>query len=872
MNELHLRELVDFKNQLHMLMIRSDSATKLACESLDTLDKSTISLRSKCTGLFEEIRKKQTSLTNTYRTIEKMEKLLQVVDIVTSDRLKILTSSNELKNSSLDFINKLELLKEMENYSWISTLDMDRVRIVAKRERNLETCYNHYKQLMFHGESMLAEKFLFILRYYSNDSQMYSFFDFLLNEFQNSAEPAATSRSSKSNSDSSVDAKQFLYISNEDLNEMEKISTWFLERERQYELYDDQNQHCDIHGKLKYTKVRFDYVKECLIIYFKMSSLGFKKILNEKFKENLGKMITKVKTQSSKISSRVLETANSINESFTDSRHKSDDYPPDTNIDLINLDDMSLEVSNSQSSKPIEYLEKFSDGLTLTLKLLQHEHSLIELIFRNSEETRADLNCKLSIIFIDIIKKEFEKFFNVTLDFGKLQNVDDNALVLVIQLITQIHNLKEKTHSLQSDDLNSASRLLRFSFRINEISSQVFSTYLDTIKSGHFNEHKLPGNCSTHGFVVKVCNMWRLIIKNEKYLFESIRVICDSGDTESNFSSLKLIKVNALRDVFNKSRKINSHNEQDDEDDDEDGGKDIESEGKNYVRWRSKPSSVSEDNLDAGSELTLTDESDQKMNLTFSKYYSMIVHKLDKFLNEEANKYQSFNRLSFAASNLVDSSLRSFKSNLNNLKTCIFLANNQQYVVDFLNEQNLIDNLNRINPNFENEMYTSIENTTERACDVFKYMNERWSKSMAAVNSDIQEQQETGGDARNSNEEHNKQTGSFKKLISNVKSQTKKPVFRIGKMKERNKEFISMLHELISTSLQIVIENMSLNALFKQKTANYIYDVLYGLESTGELLYLIESLNLKIDPNEDNKNLTDIIINQMFPSKIANNH
>ena len=120
------------------------------------------------------------------------------------------------------------------------------------------------------------------------------------------------------------------------------------------------------------------------------------------------------------------------------------------------------------SSRPVEYIEIFADNLDFSLKLLKHENILVSTIYQKSDETRIDLVSKLTIMVIDIIKNEFEKFFTNSCDFTKISNNGDDVIAAIIRLIVKVHNLKEKTTCLQTEDLSSASKLLQFSIRLND--------------------------------------------------------------------------------------------------------------------------------------------------------------------------------------------------------------------------------------------------------------------------------------------------------------------------------------------------------------------------------------------------------------------
>jgi len=74
--------------------------------------------------------------------------------------------------------------------------------------------------------------------------------------------------------------------------------------------------------------------------------------------------------------------------------------------------------------------------------------------------------------------------------------------------------------NLQTADLSSASKLLQFSLRLNEMAAQVFVGYLQTVKSGYFNKNVVPSDCGVHEMCVRTLQVARLINKHGVALLE----------------------------------------------------------------------------------------------------------------------------------------------------------------------------------------------------------------------------------------------------------------------------------------------------------------------------------------------------------------
>lgn len=179
------------------------------------------------------------------------------------------------------------------------------------------------------------------------------------------------------------------------------------------------------------------------------------------------------------------------------------------------------------NSKPIEFLELYIEDLGFNLKLLHHEITLIQIVFYNSIETQVQLVSELKVFFIDILHKEFEKFFEVKLDFSKMSNCDDSVIIMVMLMLTRIYRVKEKLNvDGQHEDMTSTTKLLQFCMRTSEICSPLFLNYLETIRvvSDETTITTWPANFGTHPYIIKLCTILRMICQNEVALADAIRI------------------------------------------------------------------------------------------------------------------------------------------------------------------------------------------------------------------------------------------------------------------------------------------------------------------------------------------------------------
>lgn len=186
-----------------------------------------------------------------------------------------------------------------------------------------------------------------------------------------------------------------------------------------------------------------------------------------------------------------------------------------------------LSKNVTKSTKATERIELFTCNLDFCLRVLKHENMLIANIYYRSKETRVDLISKLTILVIDSIQNELEEFFVSDHDFSKLSHNGVNVVKAFINLIIKVQNLKEKASCLQTEDLPSASKLLQFSLRLNEMSAQIFNSYLDVVKTGYFNTYIVPTNCSVHEYCIQTLDMCRLMKKEHKGLMDSIKIVCE---------------------------------------------------------------------------------------------------------------------------------------------------------------------------------------------------------------------------------------------------------------------------------------------------------------------------------------------------------
>ena len=863
-----LKELISFSRSLRLITDISEKTTNTFVQSIDYIENQINTCHTGIADIFSLIELRKMRIENMNMTVNELDVFLKLIDVIDNDKLNIMQGHRGLLK---EYIQNLEYINTIiEKYEWLkdliyvspasstagsSSLVTNVLMKKSHKISNFQAYYNKYVVLVRHGESLLSQEFYDVLQHYSNFENMRNFIDFLI--------------SKKDEIDGELSNEDYaLFIPKETIIKLEQICWWFLRREQQYELYDDKNQHCDIIKKLKYNEKRNGYLKICLITYSKMNSLDFKKDPHDKLKK-INKLYHAAISDShnkSKDDSGMNEAK--LKEFFNNMQHQS--------FDEVGGEDTSSKSSSKNPSKPVDYIEVFADNLDFSLKLLKHENVLIRSIFCKSEETCVELISILTILIMDQIKEEFERFFKNSCEFSKVSNNGEEVVEAIIRLIIKVFNLKEKTTCLQTKDLSSASKLLQFSMRLNEIGSQIFYTYLDVIESGNYNTYDICYNCSIHEYLIKVCNVMRFINENEKYLVDSIKLTSNTLLTESTKKDKKDKHNNDNEDKNSQS------NDQEDIDDIDPmelyqrsargGGRKQNLAMQDLNEIQEMKSSLSKDDDEEEEDFIKSSKSH------FARFYSNFIERSIKFLNQEATKSTSSNQpllysnssmsasttslTSFALSNNTSMS-NNFISHVKTLKSNIFLINNENYLIDFIdNDVKIKENIIKLNPSHSliNTIKDNINNYIEKSFDLFKYIQSKWAKALAeGLYSNITTSNDVFNESsfdNNENEPNEIDKSSNPKL--NRRS------FKYGFMdskRKRKEEFLRIIKECIDVCAKIVILNQNTCNLFKEKVKNALNPIFQTLESNGDLGEIALALNVRYEKS----NISDLLFNKMFP-------
>jgi hypothetical protein len=297
------KKLLEFSTTVRSLLQKSDMSTKFAIESFDYLDKSVSYHKEKLRTFLTEIDLKILREKNLKMASKELESFLTIVDIIERDKLEIMQGP---KGNLIQYIKNMEHANQIENYSWIKEQSS---KFANKR---VELCYFKFKTLIRHGENILLDEFQNQIRHFSQNENILIFINFLImkDEDEQKAETLNDARVSDENTKDSVsfygsgdqifnmnentseviEMSYEFFMPKETLTNLEAIISWFLQREQQYELYNEKREHCDINQKLKYSEMRSEFLKLCLKRYSKMNSLGFKKDSVGKLKQSMSKI------------------------------------------------------------------------------------------------------------------------------------------------------------------------------------------------------------------------------------------------------------------------------------------------------------------------------------------------------------------------------------------------------------------------------------------------------------------------------------------------------------------------------------------------------------------------------------------------------
>lgn len=123
-------------------------------------------------------------------------------------------------------------------------------------------------------------------------------------------------------------------------------------------------------------------------------------------------------------------------------------------------------------------------------------------------------------------------------------------------------------------------------------------------------------------------------------------------------------------------------------------------------------------------------ENETELVWYLGKYYLMIIQRLEKYLLDESlvarMVIMNGNTSRFTILGSSQNLPSNFRTELGQMKLNVFLANNFQFIHNFIQQMQLADTMRNFNPDFETEMVGFIESIVDQSSDVFKSVVEKW--------------------------------------------------------------------------------------------------------------------------------------------------
>lgn len=123
-------------------------------------------------------------------------------------------------------------------------------------------------------------------------------------------------------------------------------------------------------------------------------------------------------------------------------------------------------------------------------------------------------------------------------------------------------------------------------------------------------------------------------------------------------------------------------------------------------------------------------ENETELVWYLGKYYLMIIQRLEKYLLDESlvarMVIMNGNTSRFTILGSSQNLPSNFRTELGQMKLNVFLANNFQFIHNFIQQMQLADTMRNFNPDFETEMIGFIESIVDQSSDVFKSVVEKW--------------------------------------------------------------------------------------------------------------------------------------------------
>jgi hypothetical protein len=275
----------------------------------------------------------------------------------------------------------------------------------------------------------------------------------------------------------------------------------------------------------------------------------------------------------------------------------------------------------------------------------------------------------------------------------------------------------------------------------------------------------------------------------------------------------------------------------------------------------------------------------QSSKFYFSKYYMLILERLQNFLEEETNKLLSTGpsiNISFLSSS-------PFSNSFNNLvkafRAHIFLANNLEHLIQVAEGMNLLSSFKKIDAGFESSFRAVIDSSLDKACELFAYLSAKWTKWVNLNLASGQKSHSLDDDVALDEDHVTSETStsrksprfrlpsivskrnsadSFDKVSLKSVKASATSVFKfpfVDSKRKRKEEFTLMLKETIVVCMRVLVEKEGLARVLRIRVLDHVGPMLHYFESTGELRQWIESYSIR---TEDQVSLSEKVVGAFF--------
>jgi hypothetical protein len=244
---------MNFTSQLKYVLERSESLTKNAVQSIDSINAIIDNLDIN-SNVIDSLRKKQFYSDNLKKAVLGLENYLELTEEINKDKFNII---NGHKGSVDKYIKNLMHLRSFQCYvENSSNNNADEKSLTCLTLFNLST-------LCIRASEYLSEEFQDILKNYSSNEQCQPYIDYLLNKVFSSID--------HTNKQNDKVTEIAVFIPRATIKKLFKICNWLSMQESSYELY-NAGDHCDIDAKLKFSETRKKFLLTVIKITSKMSS------------------------------------------------------------------------------------------------------------------------------------------------------------------------------------------------------------------------------------------------------------------------------------------------------------------------------------------------------------------------------------------------------------------------------------------------------------------------------------------------------------------------------------------------------------------------------------------------------------------------